>query len=119
MSKVSVKMGGEQGGGHYAGTEQNTKSNLANADRVKLGGEPIEMGKGPDHKGFERQQPTVKATDMHKGKMVNTVKSSKEVLKKDGKEKSHYLVNDKGEVGSGKSGMPMDASKDSTIGSKK
>ena len=36
-----------------------------------------------------------------------------------GKKKSNYLINDKGEVGSGKSGMPIDTSKDSIIGSKK
>lgn len=117
MSKVSVKMGGEQGGGHFAGTEVNTKSPSANADRVKLGGQPIEMGKGPDHKGFERQEPTVKAKDM--GKFKNAVKSAKDVLDKAGHEKSGYLENPHAEVGAGKSGMPMDASKDSTIGSKK
>lgn len=117
MSKVSVKMGGEQGGGHFAGTEQNTKSPAANADRVKLGGETIDIGLGADHKGFERQEPTVKPKDL--GKFVNTVKSAKGVMVDAGKKKSNYLVNDKGEVGSGKSGMPIDTSKDSTIGSKK
>jgi len=117
MSKVSVKMGGEQGGGHFAGTEVNTKSPAANADRVKLGGETIEMGKGPVHSDFKRQEPTVKAKEL--GKFKNTVKSAKDVMDKAGKEKSHYLDQGKGEVGSGKSGMPMDKSNDSTIGSKK
>jgi hypothetical protein len=112
MTKVATKMGGEQGGGHYAGTETNVKSPAANADRVKLGGEPIEMGKGAMHTGFERQEPTVKAKDL--GKMVNTVKSSKGVLTKVAK-----TDHGKGEVGKGKSGMPIDTSKDSTIGSKK
>jgi len=116
MTKVAVKMGGEQGGGHFAGTEQNTKSPSANADKVKLGGEPVEIGKGPDHTDFKRQEPTVKAKEL--GKFKNTVKSSKDVMDKAGKEKNHYLDQGKGEVGSGKSGMPMDKSNDSTIGSK-
>src|SRR5882672_6763543 len=96
MSKVSVKMGGEQGGGHFAGTEQNTKSPSADADKMKLGGEPTEIGKGPVHSDFNRQEPTVKPTDMYKGKMVNVVKSDKEVMQKAGKEKNHYLDQGKG-----------------------
>jgi hypothetical protein len=117
MSKVSVKMGGEQGGGHFAGTEQNVKSPSANADKVKLGGEPIEMGKGPDHTNFNRQEPTVKPKDLPK--TVNVVSSTKTALKPEGKHSGKYLTNPKGEVGSGKSGMPVEGNVDSTIGSKK
>lgn len=111
MSKVSVKMGGEQGGGHFAGTEQNVKSPSADADKVALGGEPVEMGKGPVHSDFNRQEPTVKAKDLPKAK--NVVKSTKDGLEKASK------VQAKGEVGSGKSGMPVEGNVDSTIGSKK
>jgi hypothetical protein len=117
MSKVSVKMGGEQGGGHFAGTEVNVKSPSADADKVKLGGEPVAIGKGPVHSDFKRQEPTVKAKDLPK--TVNVVSSTKAALKPEGKHSGKYLTNPKGEVGSGKSGMPVEGNVDSPIGSKK
>jgi hypothetical protein len=113
MSKVAVKMGGEQGGGHYAGTEVNVKSPTNDADGVKLGGEPVEIGKGPKHTGFERQEPTVKAKEL--GKFVNVVKSGNDVLKKVAGRKG----TEKAEVGSGKSGMPIEANPESPISGKR
>jgi hypothetical protein len=121
MSKVTVKMGGEQGGGHFAGTEQQENSPFKSVnstnEKVKLGGEPLEIGLGKDHTDFKRQEPTVKPKDLPK--TVNTVSSTKTALKPEGKMSGKYLVNAKGEIGSGKSGIPVEGNVDSTIGSKK
>jgi hypothetical protein len=120
MSKVTVKMGGEQGGAHFAGTEQQENSpfkSVNSSNNIKLGGEPLEIGLGKDHTDFKRQEPTVKAKDLPK--TVNVVSSTKAALKPEGKHSGKYLTNPKGEVGSGKSGMPVEGNVDSTIGSKK
>lgn len=113
LDKVSVKKSGEVGEGTSTGmgSGEKAKSPFSNSqNKINIGGEAVAIGKGPTHTGYERETaPTSKEFP----KMVNRVKSSREVLKPVGKQPAT------GEVGSGKSGMPVEGNVTSIIGSKK
>ena len=113
LEKVTVKKSGDIGAENAAGMNSGDKAKSPFSDsknKVEIGGEVVEIGKGPTHKGYDREEAP-KGKEL--GKFVNRVKSSKEVLKPVGK------LPAKGEVGSGKSGIPVDGNTTSLLGNKK
>ena len=90
---------------------EKAKSPFSNTDnKVNVGGEAVAIGKGTGHTGYDRQEAP-KAKEL--GKYTNRVKTSKDVLKPVGK------LPAKGEVGAGKSGVPVEGNVDSLLGAKK
>jgi hypothetical protein len=113
LEKVSVKKSGDIGAEDATGmtSGDKAKSAFSNVDnKVNVGGEAVAIGKGETHKGFDRQEAP-KSKEL--GKFTNRVKTSKDVLKTVSK------LPAKGEVGAGKSGIPVEGNVDSLLGSKK
>lgn len=105
---INKRKVGEVGAGDSGiGIEADAKSPFSKVNpQIKLGGEAVEIGKGEKHVGFDRETAP---TSKEMGKFTNKAESAKNVMQKVAKPAA------KGEVGSGKSGIPVEANTKSVL----
>ena len=103
LKQVDVKMGGEQGGGKFAGEETNTKSPVADKDSSKLLGTGSKdmISKRDDHGGYKREtEPTSGSLPHSEDNSKDKASTPSSVGKGGGLEKQSGYG--EGEVGAGK-----------------